>query len=61
MPLISVKTVGAKTAEQKRKLAKDITEVVVKDFKVPPEAVTIDIIEYSSENFAQAGKLFVDR
>ncbi len=61
MPLITVKALGEKTVEQKRGLAKDITEAVVKNFGVPPEAVTIDIVEYSKENLANAGKLFVDR
>jgi 4-oxalocrotonate tautomerase len=61
MPLITVKAVGGRTTEQKRGLAKDITEAVVKNFAVPPEAVTIDIIEYSTEHFANAGKLFKDR
>ena len=61
MPLVTVKALGEKTVEQKRGLAKDITEAVVKNFGVPPEAVTIDIVEYSKENLANAGKLFVDR
>jgi 4-oxalocrotonate tautomerase len=61
MPLITVKAVEGRTVEQKRGLARDITEAVVKNFKVSPEAVSIDIIEYSKENFAEAGKLFIDR
>ena len=61
MPLITVKTVGEKTVEQKRGLVKDITDAVVKNFGAPPEVVTIDIIEYSKESFAAGGKLFVDR
>jgi 4-oxalocrotonate tautomerase len=61
MPLITVKAMGGRTTEQKRGLAKDITEAVVKNFGVKPEAVTIDIVEYNQENFASAGKLFVDR
>jgi len=61
MPLITVKTLEDKTVEQKRGLAKDITEAVVKNFGVAPEAVHIDIIEYSKANIANAGKLFLDR
>ena len=61
MPLITVKAMGGRTTEQKRDLVKDITDAVVKNYNVPPEAVTIDIIEYSRENFGEAGKLFVDR
>ncbi len=61
MPLITVKAIEGRTTEQKRGLVRDITQAVVKNFGVKPEAVTIDIIEYSKENFAEAGKLFVDR
>ena len=60
MPLITVKAKEGRTVDQKRALVKDITEALVKNFKVKPEAVTIDIIEYSGENFANGGKLFVD-
>ena len=61
MPLVTVKAIEGRTMEQKRGLVKDITDAVVKNFKVEPDAVTIDIIEFSRENLAKAGKLFVDR
>ena len=61
MPLVTVKALQGRTTEQKRGLAKDITEAVVKNFKADPDSVIVDIIEYSKENFAKAGKLFVDR
>jgi len=61
MPLVTVKALEGRTIEQKRGLVRDITEAVVKNFKVEPEAVTVDIIEYSRDNLAKAGKLFVDR
>lgn len=61
MPLVTVKAVGVKTVEQKRALVKDITEAVVKNFKVPPDAIIVDIVEYSKENFGKAGQLFIDR
>ena len=61
MPSITVKILEGKTVEQKRVLVKDITEMIVKNIGVPPEVVSIDIIEYSSENIANAGQLLVDR
>lgn len=61
MPQVTVKAVEGRTIEQKRGLVRDITEAVAKNFKVEPEAVTIDLIEYSRDNLAKAGKLFVDR
>jgi len=60
MPLVTVKAKEGRTIEQKRALVKEITEAVIKNFKVQPEAVTIDIVEYSGENIAKAGKLLVD-
>jgi 4-oxalocrotonate tautomerase len=60
MPLVTVKAIEGRTVEQKRGLVKDITEAVVKNFKVPPEKVMIDIIGYSREDLAQGGKLFID-
>ena len=60
MPLVTVKAVAGRTVEQKRALVEDITAAVVKNFKTPPDAVIVDIIEYTRENLAKAGKLFVD-
>jgi len=60
MPLVTVKAKAGRTVEQKRGLVKDITEAVVKNFKVDPRDVHVDIIEYSPENLAKAGKLFLD-
>jgi len=60
MPLVTVKAVEGKTIEQKRGLVKDITEAVVKNFKVEPESVLVDIVDLSRENIAKAGKLFAD-
>ncbi|MBA7571360.1 2-hydroxymuconate tautomerase [subsurface metagenome] len=61
MPLVTVKALEGRTIEQKRGLAKDITEAFVKNFKVEPDAVTICLIELSKDNLAKAGQLFVDR
>ena len=61
MPLITVKAVEGRTVEQKRALAKDITAAVVKHYKTTPDTVTIDFIEYSLENLAKNGQLFIDR
>ena len=61
MPLVTVKAVEERTIDQKRGLVKDITEAVVKNFKVEPESVTVDIVEYNRENLAKAGQLFMDR
>ena len=39
--------------EEKLEEAKGITEAVVKNFKTEPEAVIVDIVEYSGENLVK--------
>lgn len=60
MPLVTIKILEGRTVEQKRGLAKDVTEAIAKNIGCPPEAVTIDIVDYSKENLAAGGELFVD-
>jgi len=46
--------------QQKRSLARDITEAVVNNFKVASEDVTVTIIKQPPENFAEASRLLCD-
>jgi 4-oxalocrotonate tautomerase len=58
MPEIYVHAVKGRTLDQKRALIKDITDAVVKNFSVPVEAVTIEIIESEPTAKAKGGVLF---
>ena len=60
MPLVSIKIISGRTTEQKRNMVKDVTEAIAKNLGCPASAVHIDILEMSSENYAQGGKLFSD-
>jgi 4-oxalocrotonate tautomerase len=60
MPHVSVEASKGKTLDQKRGLIRDITEAVVKNFNVAPEAVTVMILEVDRENAGKGGKLFID-
>lgn len=60
MPLVIIEADEGRTIEQKRGLVKDITDAVCKNFKTPPEAVTILIHDGKKENRAKAGKLAID-
>ena len=60
MPLLTIKIVEGRTIEQKRGIAKDVTEAIVKNIGCPPEAVMIDMVDLKTENVSQGGKLFVD-
>ncbi len=46
--------------EQKREMARRVTEAVSETLNCPKEAVSIIIREMETENFAKAGKLRVD-
>jgi len=58
MPEIYVHAVKGRTLEQKKALIKDITDAVVKNFTVPVEAVTIEIVETEPNLKAKGGVLF---
>jgi 4-oxalocrotonate tautomerase len=61
MPEIMVFAAEGRTVDQKRGLVKDLTDAMVKNFGVPPEAVTVQIVESSKESKAKGGVLFSDR
>jgi 4-oxalocrotonate tautomerase len=55
MPIIIMETTFGKSEEQKRKVAREMTEVVARNFEIPKEWVQIVIHEVSDENRANAG------
>lgn len=61
MPEIIVFAAAGRTTDQKRGLAKDLTEAMVKNFGVPKEAVTVQIVESPLDSKAKGGVLFSDR
>jgi 4-oxalocrotonate tautomerase len=61
MPEVYVYAVEGRSLDQKRKLVKEITDAVVKNFNVKPEAVMVQIMESSKESKAKGGFLFSDR
>lgn len=60
MPVITIRAFEGRTVEQKRKLAKDITDVVMKNFEVEADRVLIHFFDMQKHNVAKAGKLFID-
>ncbi len=60
MPLVTIKIIEGRSLDQKRGMAKDVTEAIVKNIGCPPAAVQIDIVEMKQENLSQGGKLFCD-
>ncbi len=60
MPIVQIDFLEGRTIDQKRALAKKITEAFTETLQCKPEAVTIIIREMSKENLATAGKLRSD-
>ncbi len=60
-PIVTVRALEGRTVEQKRKLAKDITDAVVKIFDVEPDRVLINFFDMPKQNVAKAGKLNIDQ
>ncbi len=60
MPLVTIKILEGRTTEQKRSMAKDVTEAIVKNIGCPDSAVQIELVDLKPENIAQGGKLFSD-
>jgi len=61
MPIVTVRALEGRTIEQKRKLAKDITDAVVKNFKVEADRVIVNFFDMPKHNVAKAGKLNIDQ
>lgn len=57
MPIINLKIAKGRSEEQKQKLVKEITNVVVDILNIKPEWVTILFDEYDHENWASDGTL----
>ena len=60
MPTINLQLFEGRTVEQKRELAKAITEATCKTLKCDPGAVDIIMHDIKKENWATAGKLWCD-
>jgi len=61
MPIVVVKIAKGRSIEQKRKLVKAITDVIVNILDVKPEWVTVLIEEFERENWATGGQLHLDK
>jgi 4-oxalocrotonate tautomerase len=60
MPEIVVFSAGNRSAEQKKALCKDITDAVVKNYKVPIDAVVISLVETPRTDKSKGGVMFSD-
>ncbi|MGB8062305.1 MAG: 2-hydroxymuconate tautomerase [Candidatus Sulfotelmatobacter sp.] len=61
MPLIQITMLAGHTADQKRKIAKRITDVMVEEAGARREAIIVAFHEVSKESYASGGELMADK
>jgi 4-oxalocrotonate tautomerase len=61
MPMVQITMLSGRTADQKRKIAQRITDVLVEDAGAKREAIMIAFHEVSKENYSSGGVLIVDK
>ena len=61
MPMIQITMLAGRTAEQKRRIAQRVTDVMVEEAKTAREGITVAFYEVSKEDYAIGGQLIADR
>lgn len=61
MPLVQITMLSGRSADQKRKLAKRITDALVEEAGARRDAVVVAFHEVSKESYASGGELIVDK
>lgn len=61
MPVVQVTMLQGRTADQKRKIAKRITDALVEEAGARREAVVVAFNEVSNECYASGGDLMIDK
>ena len=58
MPEVVIYSVGSRSQDQKAALCKDITDAVIKNYKVPADAVVVTLVETPKTDKAKGGVMF---
>ena len=61
MPLVQITMLTGRSADQKRKLAQRMTDVMVEEAGASREAVVVVFHEVSKESYASGGVLMADK
>lgn len=61
MPIVQVTMLQGRSADQKRKIAKRLTNVMVEEAGARREGITVVFHEVSKESYATGGELMVDK
>jgi len=61
MPHVEITLIKGRSAEQKRRTAERITQVVMEELNAKREDTTVAFLEVEKDCFAHGGKLVIDR
>ena len=61
MPMVQITMLSGRTAEQKRKIAKRVTDALVEEAGAKREGIMIAFHEVSKESYASGGVLIIDK
>ncbi len=61
MPIVTVQLFPGRTNEQKREMAKEITDAVVRIAKTTPEATHVIFQDVAQSDWAEAGTLMSEK
>ena len=61
MPLVQITLLHGRTADQKRKIVKRITDALVEEAGARREGIVITFNEVSKESYASGGELMIDK
>ncbi len=61
MPIVTIKIAQGHSREQKRRLAQEIADAVVRILEVEPDWVSVLIEEFDRENWSTGGQLHIDK
>jgi 4-oxalocrotonate tautomerase len=61
MPMVQITLLEGRTADQKRTIAKRITDALVEDAGARREGVVIAFHEVAKESYASGGELIIDK
>ncbi len=61
MPVVQITMLQGRTVEQKRKIAKRITDALVEEAGARREGIIVMFNEVSKESYASGGELMIDK
>lgn len=60
MPIVTIDLIEGRTVDQKREMAKQITETIKNVTRIPEDLVEVIFRDIKKENYSKGGKLFID-